>query len=70
MLEAHRSALTLVRLQAIHVHTGGEPAGFAAFSQFTYDADIALHPELLGTNLTTVDAMSRVGFSRTKNPET
>ena len=46
-LGAHGDAVILVGAQAIYVHTGEAGAGFAV-SPFTYDADIALDPALLG----------------------
>ena len=43
------------------MHTEGEDASFA-ISPFTYDADFALDPELLGGSPAIVEAMSRAGF--------
>ena len=39
-----------------------------ALSPFTYDADIALDPGLLGSSPTIVDAMSRAGFQLEEQP--
>ena len=60
-LGPHNDAIILVGAQAIYVHTKGEDASFA-LSPFTYDADIALDPELLGSSPAIVEAMSRAGF--------
>ena len=60
-LGPHNDAVILVGAQAIYVHTKGEDASFA-LSPFTYDADIALDPELLGSSPAIVEAMSRAGF--------
>ena len=43
------------------MNTGAEDASFAV-SPFTYDADLALDPELLGGSPGIVEAMSRAGF--------
>lgn len=66
-LGTHRDAVILVGAQAIYVHTEDEGAGFA-LSPFTYDADIALDPRLLGTAPTIIEAMSRAGFRLGKQP--
>ena len=60
-LGPHSDAVILVGAQAIYVHTEGEDSSFAV-SPFTYDADLALDPELLARNPTIVEAMSRAGF--------
>ena len=60
-LGPHSDAGILVGAQAIYVHTEGEDASFA-LSPFTYDADIALDPELLGSSPAIVEAMSWAGF--------
>ena len=49
------------------MHTGEASAGFAV-SPFTYDADIALDPALLGNAPTVIDAMSSAGFNLTDQP--
>ena len=60
-LGPHRDAVILVGAQAIYVHTEGEDVNFAV-SPFTYDADLALDPELLGGSPTIVKAMGLAGF--------
>ena len=60
-LEPHGDAVILVGAQAVYVHTEAEDASFAV-SPFTYDADLALDPELLGGSPAIVEAMSRAGF--------
>ena len=66
-LGAHGEAVILVGAQAIYVHTGESGAGFAV-SPFTYDADIALDPALLGSAPTIIDAMAGAGFNLTDQP--
>ena len=66
-LGAHSEAVILVGAQAIYVHTGEVGAGFAV-SPFTYDADIALDPALLGNAPTVIDAMSSAGFNLADQP--
>ena len=66
-LGAHGEAVILVGAQAIYVHTGEAGAGFAV-SPFTYDADIALDPALLGSDPTIIDAMAGAGFNLTGQP--
>ena len=66
-LAPHSDAVILVGAQAIYVHAESEDAGFA-LSPFTYDADIALDPELLGSSPTIVEAMSRAGFQLEEQP--
>ena len=65
VVEALRTPTTmrsfLVGAQAVYVHTESEDANFA-LSPFTYDADIVLDPELLGSSPTIIDAMSSAGF--------
>ena len=60
-LGPHSDAATLVGAQAIYVHTEAEDDSFA-ISPFTYDADLALDPELLGDSPAIVEAMSQAGF--------
>ena len=60
-LGPHSDAAILVGAQAIYVHTEGEDDSFA-ISPFTYDADLALDPELLSDSPAIVEAMSRAGF--------
>ena len=66
-LGPHGKAVILVGAQAIYVHTGEAGAGFAV-SPFTYDADIALDPALLGNAPTVIDAMGGAGFNLTDQP--
>ena len=49
------------------MHTESEEGSFA-LSPFTYDADIALDPDLLGSSPTIVDAMSGAGFTLKDQP--
>ena len=65
-LEPHSNAVILVGAQAVYVHTESEDESFAV-APFTYDADIALDPELLEDSPALIDAMSRAGF-RLHNP--
>ena len=67
-LGPHSDAVILVGAQAIYVHAESEDASFA-LSPFTYDADLALDPGLLGSSPTIVDAMSRAGFELEEVPE-
>ena len=60
-LGPHGDAVILVGAQAIYVHTTSEDSSFA-ISPFTYDADLALDPNLLGGSPAIVEAMSRAGF--------
>ena len=66
-LRAHGEAVILVGAQAIYVHTGEARAGFAV-SPFTYDADIALDPALLGNAPTVIEAMAGAGFNLGDQP--
>ena len=66
-LARHNDAIILVGAQAVYVHTESEDANFA-LSPFTYDADIALDPELLGSSPTIIDAMSSAGFRLEDQP--
>ena len=59
-LVPHGDAAILGGAQAIYAHTEGEDASFA-ISPLTYDADLALDPELLGASPSIVEAMSRGG---------
>ena len=60
-LGSHGDAVILVGAQAVYAHTESDDDSFA-LSPFTYDADIALHPGLLGSHPRIVDAMGRAGF--------
>ena len=66
-LGPHSEAVILVGAQAIYVHTGEAGAGFAV-SPFTYDADIALDPAMLGNDPTIIEAMAGAGFNLTDQP--
>ena len=66
-LGRHSDAVILVGAQAIYVHTKSEEANFA-LSPFTYDADIALDPDLLRDSPTIIDAMSGAGFALKDQP--
>ena len=66
-LGPHSDAVILVGAQAIYVHTAGDADSFAV-SPFTYDADIALDPNLLGGSPAIVDVMSRAGFRLSEKP--
>ena len=66
-LGPHSDAVILVGAQAIYVHAESEDASFA-LSPFTYDADLALDPGLLGSSPTIVEAMSRAGFELEEQP--
>ena len=66
-LGRHNDAIILVGAQAVYVHTESEDANFA-LSPFTYDADIVLDPELLGSSPTIIDAMSSAGFRLEDQP--
>lgn len=60
-LGPHGEAVILVGAQAIYVHTESEDSSFA-ISPFTYDADLALDPNLLGGSPAIIEAMSQAGF--------
>ena len=66
-LGPHSEATILVGAQAIYVQVEGEDDSFA-LSRFTYDADIALDPDLLGDSPALVDAMGRAGFRLSDQP--
>ena len=66
-LGPHRDAVILVGAQAIYVHTAGDNASFA-IPPFTYDADLALDPEVLGDRPQIVDAMRGAGFQLADQP--
>ena len=66
-LGPHRDAVILVGAQAIYKHAESEETSFA-LSPFTYDADLVLDPDLLGTSPTIVDAMSVAGFTLQNQP--
>lgn len=62
-----RRAVILVGAQAVYVHTQSGDADFAV-SPFTFDADIALDPKLVGSEPKITDAMQAAGFSLTDQP--
>ena len=66
-LGRHIDAVILVGAQAIYAHTESEDANFA-LSPFTYDADIALDPDLLRDSPRIIDAMSSTGFRLKDQP--
>ena len=66
-LGPHSDAVILVGAQAIYVHTAYDADSFA-LSPFTYDADIAIDPRLLGSSPAIVDAMNRAGFRLSDQP--
>ena len=66
-LGPHSDAIILVGAQAIYVQIEGDDDSFAP-SRFTYDADIALDPDLLGDSPALVDAMGRAGFRLSDQP--
>ena len=59
--------MILVGAQAIYLHTAGDSTSFA-IPPFTFDADIALDPEVLGDSPPVVDAMRAAGFQLTEQP--
>ena len=66
-LGPHNEAVILVGAQAIYVQLEGDDDSFAP-SRFTYDADIALDPDLLGDSPALVEAMSNAGFQLSDQP--
>ena len=62
-----RQAAILVGAQAVYVYTQPGDADFA-ISPFTYDADIALNPDLLVSEPKIPEAMQTAGFSLTDQP--
>ena len=60
-LGPHGNAAILVGAQAVYVHTESNDDGIAV-SAFTYDADIALDPQLLPDSPKIIEAMNRAGF--------
>ena len=66
-LGPHSDAIILVGAQAIYVQIENDDDSFAP-SRFTYDADIALDPELLRSSPAIVDAMGRAGFWLSDQP--
>ena len=66
-LGPHSDAVILVGAQAIYAQIEGEDDSFPV-AQFTYDADLALDPDLLGDSPALVDAMGRAGFRLSDQP--
>ncbi len=62
-----REAAVLVGAQAIYEYTR-DHAGDYAVSPFTFDADLALIPELLVNDPRVIDAMRNAGYSLTDQP--
>lgn len=62
-----RAATVLVGAQAIYEHTRAQDQEFAV-PPFTFDADVALIPELLVDDPLILDAMQSVGFTLTDQP--
>ena len=62
-----RAATVLVGAQAVYEHTREQDREFGV-APFTYDADVALHPELLADDPRILDAMASAGFSLTGQP--
>lgn len=59
-LQEHRNAVILVGAQAVYQHTG---AAKVALAEFTTDGDLAIDPDLLGTDPLIEDAMVAAGFT-------
>lgn len=59
-----RQGVILVGAQAVYAHTQAGDADFAV-SPFTFDADIALDPGLIGNEPKIADAMQTAGFTLT-----
>ena len=62
-----RSATVLVGAQAVYEHTREQDSDFAV-APFTYDADVALQPELLADDPRILDAMAAAGFPLAEQP--
>ena len=63
----HADAAILVGAQAVYVHTESQEPSFAV-SPFTYDADIALDPDLLESSPALAEAMEGAGFTLGDQP--
>lgn len=69
ILVPHHSALTLVGAQAIYMHVG---AANLAVAEHTTDADLALDPDLLGSEPVLESILTAGGFllvGRPMNPK-
>ena len=62
-----RAAVVLVGAQAVYEYIRDQAADFAV-SPFTFDADLALVPELLVEDPRLVDAMGQAGYTLTDQP--
>lgn len=60
-LHDHLDALIVVGAQAVYLHTG---AAKVALAEYTTDGDLAIDPDLLGTDPLIEDAMTAAGFTR------
>lgn len=58
-LESHLDALVIIGAQAVYLHTG---ATEIALAEFTTDGDVAVDPDLLGSDPLVEEAMRAVGF--------
>lgn len=58
-LGEHRDAIVLIGAQAVYLHTG--PAGLSV-AEYTTDADLAIHPELLSDSPLLEEAMRKANF--------
>lgn len=59
-LQEHLDAVILVGAQAVYLHTGDAKV---ALAEFTTDGDLAIDPDLLGSDPLIEDAMMAAGFS-------
>jgi hypothetical protein len=59
-LESHLDALVIVGAQAIYLHTGTTEI---ALAEFTTDGDVAIDPDLLGSDPLIEEAMRAAGFT-------
>ena len=62
-----RTAAVLVGAQAVYEHSREQDNDFAV-SPFTYDADVALQPDLLAGDPRILDAMASAGFTLIDQP--
>lgn len=59
-LELHLDALVVIGAQAVYLHTG---ATEIALAEFTTDGDVAVDPDLLGSDPLVEEAMNAAGFT-------
>lgn len=64
-LEPHRNALVVIGAQAVYLHTG---ALEIALAEFTTDGDVAVDPDLLGSEPLIEVAMGTAGFTPDPRP--